>query len=231
MDNPLDEYQMLVHNFGAASSPCCANRSVQQTVDDNEEPFSPDVINTVRRNFYVNDVLKSVPNKENAIHLAEQLIQLMKEGGFQLTKFASDSSKLLATLPEKERANPALNLDLDQVPIGHAPGLHWDAESDTFLFKVVPTNKLPTKHAILSTVRPLFDLLSFMGPFILQVKVPLQGLWRMGIQWDKRVPEPPLTQWHRWMESLPLVAKIKIPRCFRNPCRATTTNVQLHYFV
>ena len=52
----------------------------------------------------------------------------------------------------------------------------------------------------------------------------------MGIQWDKHVPEPLLTQWHRWVESLPLVTKIKIPRCFRNPSHATTTSVQLHYF-
>ena len=98
LDNPPDEYQMLVHMFGAASSPCCANRAVQQTADDNEEQFGPEVINTVRRNFYVDDVLKSVPNEENATHLAEQLIQLMKEGGFHLMKFASNSRKLLATL-------------------------------------------------------------------------------------------------------------------------------------
>ena len=52
----------------------------------------------------------------------------------------------------------------------------------------------------------------------------------MRIQWDERVPEPLLTQWHGWVESLPLVAKIKIPRCFRKSSHATTTSVQLHYF-
>ena len=52
----------------------------------------------------------------------------------------------------------------------------------------------------------------------------------MGIQWDERVPEPLLTQWHGWVESLPLVAKIKILRCFTNPSHATTTIFQLHHF-
>ena len=70
---------MLVHVFGAASSRCCANRAVRQTADDNDERFGPELINTVRRNFYVDDVLKSVLNEENAIRLAEELIQLMKE--------------------------------------------------------------------------------------------------------------------------------------------------------
>ena len=112
LNNPPDEYQMLVHIFGATSSPCCANRSVRQTAVDNEDRLSSEVINIVRRNFYVDDVLKSVPNEESAIRLAEQLIQLMKEGGFHLTKFASNSRKPLSILPEEERANPALNLDL-----------------------------------------------------------------------------------------------------------------------
>jgi len=101
----------------------------------------------VRRNFYVDDVLKSVLNEDGAIRLAEQLIQLMK--GFHLTKFGSNRRKLLSILPEEEQANPALNLDLDQLPIGRALGLHWDADSDTLLFKAVPTNKPLTKRGIL----------------------------------------------------------------------------------
>lgn len=114
-------------------------------------------------NFHVDDVWKSVPNKYNAVRLAEQLIQLMKEGGLHLTKFASNSSKLLVTLPEKGRANPALNPGLDQVPtcIGRALGLHWEADSETFMFKVLPTDKQPTKRGILSTVSSLFDPLDF----------------------------------------------------------------------
>ena len=98
------------------------------TTDDNEDRFGPDVINTVRTNFHVDDVLKSVPNEENATPPPAE--QLMKEGGFHLMKFSSNSRKRLATLPEKERANP-------QLPIARGLGLHWDADSDRFLLKFV----------------------------------------------------------------------------------------------
>ena len=37
LNNPPDEYQMLVHIFGATSSPCWAKRSVRRTADDNED--------------------------------------------------------------------------------------------------------------------------------------------------------------------------------------------------
>ena len=152
---------MLVHIFGATSSPCYANKAVHQTADDNDDQFDPEVTRTVCRNFYVDDVLKSVPNEGRAIWLARQLIELMKRGGFHLKKFSSKSRKFLTMLPEKERANPELNLDLDDLPIGRALGLHWDANSDTFQFKVIPISKPPTKRGILSTVSSLFDPLDF----------------------------------------------------------------------
>ena len=46
-DHP-DEYQMLVHIFGATSSPCCANKAVHQSADDQ---FDPEVTRTVCRNL------------------------------------------------------------------------------------------------------------------------------------------------------------------------------------
>ena len=54
--------------------------------------------------------------------------------------------------PEKERANPELNLYLDDLPIGRALGLLWDGNSDTFQFKMIATSGPPTKRGILSTV-------------------------------------------------------------------------------
>jgi len=60
---------MLVHIFGAASSPCCSNSSVQQTAENDKEWFGTEVINTLVWNFYINDVLQSVLNKENVIPL------------------------------------------------------------------------------------------------------------------------------------------------------------------
>ena len=54
-----EEFQMLVHLFRGVSSPSCANYALQKTADDNAEHFDEDTIKTVRRNFYVDDCLKS----------------------------------------------------------------------------------------------------------------------------------------------------------------------------
>ena len=107
----------ICKHFGAKSSPCCANKALSMTAQDNEENYPPEVIRTVHRNFYVDDVLKSVPNTDQAIPLASDLMKLLREGGFHLTKFASNSRELLASIPPASRANPKLDLDLDQLPL------------------------------------------------------------------------------------------------------------------
>ncbi len=40
------EYCMLVHIFGAVSSPSCTNFALQRTADDNELLYHPQVVNT-----------------------------------------------------------------------------------------------------------------------------------------------------------------------------------------
>lgn len=67
---------MTVHIFGATDSPCTANSMLKRTADDNENDFDPTTLQTLRRNCYVDDVLRSsiyVPTSEAAIKLSKQL--------------------------------------------------------------------------------------------------------------------------------------------------------------
>ena len=87
---------MQVHLFGAKSSPSCAAYAMKRTADDNAHLFEPAVISTVKRNFYVDDCLKSVPTENDAIKLALDLQSLVKMGGFRLTKWLSNSREFFA---------------------------------------------------------------------------------------------------------------------------------------
>ena len=60
---PVD-YQMLVHLFGATSSPSCASFCLKKTASDNKGEFDEETITTVNRNFYVDDCLKSVQSTD-----------------------------------------------------------------------------------------------------------------------------------------------------------------------
>ena len=134
---------MTVHIFGAADSPCPANSIFLRTADDNEGSFDPLTTDTLRHNFYVDDLLTSVPTPENAIMLMEQLMELCAKGGFNLTKFVSNNCKVWSAIlvPLAKRADPSLDVSLDELPIDRALRARWHIESDTFGFKVVELEK------------------------------------------------------------------------------------------
>ena len=123
---------MLVHLFGGVSSPSCASYALQRTADDNVGHFDEDAVQTVRRNFYVDDCLKSVEDDQCASRLVDQLCQLLAKGGFSLTKWISNSCDVIHSVPVSERAGSVRELDLENLPIERALGIQWDVQSDTF---------------------------------------------------------------------------------------------------
>ena len=122
-----EEYQILVHLFGAISSPSCSNFALLKAAEDNEGKFNGEVINTVKRHFYVDHCLKSSPTVSSAIPLVKDLRELLMKGGFHLTKWTSNSRELLASIPKDERAKEVKDLDLDKLPTERALGIQWSA--------------------------------------------------------------------------------------------------------
>lgn len=152
LDEQPEEYEMRVHLFGGASSPSCANFALKKTAKDNEEDFSPNVIETVERNFYVDDCLKSVREEDEAVDHARQLRELLARGGFKLAKWLSNSKKVIQSLPESERASLIKNLDFNSWSVERALGVQWNITSDQFGFKIVVKDRPATRRGILSIV-------------------------------------------------------------------------------
>ena len=85
------------------SSPSCSNYALRRTARDNEVKYDPEVADTLRSNFYVDDLLKSVKDEEIAVTLIKDVKALCAEGGFHLTKFVSNSKHVLLSIPEGDR--------------------------------------------------------------------------------------------------------------------------------
>lgn len=118
-----EEFQMCVHLFGGVSSPSCASFGLQRTAEDNQEQFDREAVETVRRNFYVDDCLKSVEDEQAAVRLVSQLSQLLAKGGFRLTKWISNSCQVIESVPKSERAGSVKELDFDHLPVERALGI------------------------------------------------------------------------------------------------------------
>ncbi len=130
-------YRMAVHLFGATSSPGCANVALKTTANDAELECGSRAAEFVRKNFYVDDGLTSLPTPDDAINLITETKTLCAKGGFRLHKFMSNNKEVLQSIPPNNLAKGLQDLDLvhDSLPIERTLGVQWCANSDTFQFQ------------------------------------------------------------------------------------------------
>ena len=186
---PPARYRMKVHVFGAASSPACATYALQQTAKDNDLLSSQDVIDTVLENFYMDDCLKSVDSVEEAIRMSDELAQLLKKGGFNLTKWLSNNDRVVSNFVLEKRAKIYLDLREAKNILHQVLGVTLNFEEDSFQIDINLKDKPLTRRGVLSQVSAVFDPLGFAAPVILKAELILQELCRLELGWDEPIPE------------------------------------------
>ena len=129
---------MTVHLFGATSSPGCANFALKTTANQYECTCGKEAADFVRKDFYVNDGLKSVASVEQAKSLISSTKSLCQKGGFHLHKFTSNNSEVLNSVPPEDRATDKRSPSLvsNDPAIERALGVHWCIETDTLQFRI-----------------------------------------------------------------------------------------------
>ena len=106
-DPPKDiiDYRMKVHLFGASSSPGCANFGLRRAGDDGEE-FGTDAAAFIRKNFYVDDGLKSVSTVPEAIQLIKASQAICSKACLRLHKIVSNNKEVLEAFPVDDHKRP-----------------------------------------------------------------------------------------------------------------------------
>ena len=226
-------YRMTVHPFGGVWSPSCANFALQRTADDHGDRFDQDVAATVKRNFYVDDCLKSVRSEEEAVNTVRQLTKLLACGGFRLTKWLSNRRKVLEAIPQQERAKTLRGVDLDResLPVDRALGIHWDAEEDTLGISVHPKLRSHTRRGLLSVMCSVYDPLGFVCPYVLRAKLLFQGECRIANKgWDEPLESTTQGQWIKWLDKLDRLSEFQLDRCLVPVDFGDVKECKLHHF-
>ena len=94
-------------------------------------------IETVLRSFYVDNLLKFVTSEQEAVSLIKEMVNLMKAGGFRLTKFTSNNEYVMKTIPEIERAKSSQGASFDSDIKERTLGIKWDVVKDSFSYSFV----------------------------------------------------------------------------------------------
>ncbi|XP_071483358.1 uncharacterized protein [Diadema antillarum] len=225
-------YRMCSHLFGGTWSPSVCSFALRQTAEDNQQDYDPITVETVYKNFYVDDCLVTSETETKAIHLAAELRDLLSRGGFRLTKWLSNSPCVLGTIPPEERSKELAGVDLnhDALPVERALGMSWNVEEDCFGYKISPKDKPLTRRGLLSVVSSMYDPMGYASPFIVRGKLVLQELCRKGLTWDEPIPEIDKDKWLKWLDELPAIERFTVNRCIRPHDLAEVNDYELHHF-
>ena len=228
---PIQDYRMTRVTFGISASPYLAIRTLQQTATDHGGGH-PTATQHILRSFYVDDLLAGADSEEEALELFSDLRSILQRGGFNLCKWRSSSTIVTQNIPqdllEKLPVKDLTNLHSSSHP--KALGLEWDSRQDCMSPCInISTSYRPTKRGIISDVSKTFDILGWISPTVLSMKLLYQHLWEKGQEWDDTVT-PSLAEQHaKWREELPCLSKRQLPRCYTLP-DSSPISQELHGF-
>ena len=157
--------------FGAACSPSCANFALHKTAESIMPLFAPNVCETVSNNFYVDNYLVS------SLSESHNLTNLLKKGGFQMTKWVRNNSNVMHTISKSDQAPvvcDSLQLPSQDSEI-RALGLLWSIKEDVLRFKIEYKRSVRNCRCIWSKTNSIYNPLGFLSPFIQSNKVLQQN--------------------------------------------------------
>lgn len=216
------------HVFGAKDSPAIAVHSLRFAVKQTR----PDLLETVEKNVYMDDLLASCDTVEEAVALGLGVRDALAPYNFRMVKWASNSKKVLRHFNPEELAPPFKDVMEDKailLPVAKALGMRWDTESDTFRFSYRPKDQPATTAAeVLSQLASVFDALQVVGPHIMAGKLFLQAIQlQKDFNWAKPLTDYQAEWWRRWYADLKVIAGLTIPRWYGFPRNTPTA---LHIF-
>ena len=154
--------RFLSHIFGAASSSFITTFVIRFLADRLKGTYPADVIDTMRRKSYVDDLHGGNNNLKKAVTLKQNLNEAMAVGGLPLGKWKANHEDLLHHEPGEPK--PKLEEGYTKVL-----GVHWCPKRDQFAFKVDMSKlALParTPRQLVSVQCSLYDPNGFVSPFI-----------------------------------------------------------------
>ncbi|XP_062702895.1 uncharacterized protein LOC134285671 [Aedes albopictus] len=229
-------YIVQVMTFGA----CCSPSTAQYVKNVHASKFQqeyPAAVEAIVKRHYVDDMLLSVEQEEEAVQLTRDVREIHASAGFEIRNWASNSSTVLAQLGEPSTAEKSFGED---GCVEKILGMWWNTSTDHFTFKIsnridevlLSGGRRPTKREVLRILMMVFDPLGFIGHFLMVLKTLLQEIWRSSIGWDDVINDQHFEKWSTWCAALPKIAELQIPRCYRSLTSISEDNeVQLHTFV
>lgn len=223
----IQTYALTTVTFGVSPSPYLAIKSLHCLAESERHSY-PLAHDAIKDETYVDDVTTGHDTIDGAIELMSQLIHMLRSGGFELRKWASNSNEILQHIPTAYREQNTTCLFNSDESI-KALGLGWSTTKDSFSFNVTfPISEVFTKRTVSSTIGRLFDPLGWLNPLVTKAKMFLNKLWQEKLDWDVNLSDELKVEWREIIDQLKFINQIEVPRWLHTTSQ--TKHNELHVF-
>lgn len=223
--DPLRFYKLKTLTYGLTCSSYLAIKALQTLADEYKNVY-PNASTVMKRDFNVDDVMTGTDNVQTALQLQQQLIEICKQGHFELHKWCSNHPLLLEAVP-KNKQEVSLDINAEKTET-KALGIKWTPKTDRFMLSYVPNeHKKVTKRHVLSELAQLFDPLGFVNPVIVKAKIFMQEICRLKMDWDAALPVHMVSEWEQYRVQLKELSNVNLPR---HMLITDPVDIQLHIF-
>ena len=223
--------------FGVSSSPFLLNATIRHHLEQYRET-QPELVEKICKSFYVDDVVSGADTEEEAYQLFENSRKILKDGGFNLRKFCSNSVLLQAQVDEEdttttqpspleptgewEETYTSSTLGPRQKVISGEQkvlGVRWNKASDQLVLSLediasAAAELAPTKRNIIAIVGKFYDPIGLLAPVVVKLKMFFQELCSIKLEWDQPLTDELLRRWNALKFSLNEGQTVHIPRCY-----------------
>ena len=206
------EYRLTHQAPGLTSSPSNACFVLRQIAIDNRTNASPITLHSIRTSFYMDDWLPSFSSISEARTAVDEIRTLLTSAGLHLTKFVSNNAGIIENVPAVDRAPVDETRSPGTKEERKTLGIWWDADTDVLRIGVSLPTRAVTRRTVLSAIMSPFDPCGIVSPFLLDMRLLLQRLFKLALDWDTPIPTNERTLWLDWVQSLPQLEKITCPR-------------------
>ncbi|XP_066595949.1 uncharacterized protein [Prorops nasuta] len=223
--NEIRTFELKTVTFGVSSSSFLAIRTLKQLAEDEGDKY-PIGARVLKENLYVDDLLAGANTLQEIIKIREELIALLRKGGFKIRKWASNNPQAVEFTDKKMSDIQFLK---DETTIKKTLGICWNAANDEFSYNVQSrdTTEKVTKRIILSEVAKIYDPIGLLGPITFMAKVIVQECWKSKVHWDETLSLALREKWSVFARQLSLLSELTVKRYL---LADSAREIQIHGF-
>ncbi|XP_063931843.1 uncharacterized protein LOC135143832 [Zophobas morio] len=185
-EQPIQDYRLKTLTYGTSSAPYLAIRTLLQLSEQDGSSF-PLAAAALQTDTYMDDIVTGNNSYQQTLTLKDELIALLKGGGFELRKWDTNDCSLVSDLP---------------------PGIPYPTLSN--LQFILPGKC--TKRHLLSSLARIFDPLGILTPLTFFIKHLIQRIWSLKLAWDDAPPNDILRVWNIFARDLSVLNDFSLPR-------------------